>query len=222
MSFQLDLFWSFRSPYSYLATPRLVAMQRDFDVDITVRPVYPIALRIPGFFKKVNPLWPPYLLRDCARIAEMNGLPFAWPWPDPIVQDLATMEIAAEQPYIHRLTRLGVAANRRGRGLAFIDEVSRLIFGGVKGWYEGDHLVRAATRAGLDLAELDAAITADPVGHETAIEANEAAQRAAGHWGVPLMVFRGEPFFGQDRLDVLFWRMQQAGLGRRATSGTSA
>jgi 2-hydroxychromene-2-carboxylate isomerase len=216
MSFQLDLFWSFRSPYSYLATPRLVEMRRNFDIDVVVRPVYPIALRIPGFFKKVNPLWPPYLLRDCARIAEMNGIPFAWPSPDPIVQDLATLEIAAEQPHIHRLTRLGVAANRRDRGLAFIDEVSRLIFGGVRGWHEGDPLERAAARAGLDLAELDAAITADPASHETEIEDNEAAQKAAGHWGVPLMVFRGEPFFGQDRLDVLLWRMQKAGLGRRA------
>jgi 2-hydroxychromene-2-carboxylate isomerase len=216
MSFQLDLFWSFRSPYSYLATPRLVEMRRNFDIDVVVRPVYPIALRIPGFFKKVNPLWPPYLLRDCARIAEMNGIPFAWPSPDPIVQDLATLEIAAEQPHIHRLTRLGVAANRRDRGLAFIDEVSRLIFGGVRGWHVGDHLERAAARAGLDLAELDAAITADPASHETEIEDNEAAQKAAGHWGVPLMVFRGEPFFGQDRLDVLLWRMQKAGLGRRA------
>jgi hypothetical protein len=78
----------------------------------------------------------------------MNGLPFAWPSPDPIVQDLATMEIAAEQPYIHRLTRLGVAAERRGRGLAFIHEVGKLTFGGVTGWHDGDHLARATDAPG--------------------------------------------------------------------------
>lgn len=215
MTFQVDVFWSFRSPYSYLATPRLVALQREYDVEFAVRPVYPIALRIPGFFKKVNPLWPPYLLRDCARIAEMQGMPFAWPSPDPIVQDIATMEVAAEQPYIHRLTRLGVAARRHGRGLPFIHEVGALTFGGVKGWHEGEHLAGAAARAGLDLVELDAAITTDPAGHDAEIERNEAGQKAAGHWGVPLMVFRGEPFFGQDRIDHLLWRMQKAGLGRR-------
>jgi 2-hydroxychromene-2-carboxylate isomerase len=215
MTLPVDVFWSFRSPYSYLATPRLVAIQRDFDVAITVRPVYPIALRIPGFFKKVNPLWPPYLMRDCARIAEMNGMPFAWPSPDPVVQDVATMDVAAEQPYIHRLTRLGVAAERHGRGLAFIHEVGKLTFGGVKGWHEGDHLAQATARAGLDLAQLDGEIAADPVGYDAEIERNEADQRAAGHWGVPLMVFRGEPFFGQDRIDVLLWRMRQAGLAPR-------
>jgi len=219
MAFQVDVFWSFRSPYSYLATPRLVALQNDYDVEFTVRPVYPIALRIPGFFKKVNPLWPPYLMRDCARLAEMQGVPFAWPSPDPIVQDLATLEIAADQPYIHRLTRLGVAAQRRGRGLPFIHEVGKLTFGGVRDWHRGNHLAGAAERAGLDLAELDAGIAADPAGHEAEIERNEAAQKAAGHWGVPLMVFRGEPFFGQDRIEVLLWRMQQAGLERRLGVG---
>ena len=219
MSHELDLFWSFRSPYSYLATSRLAGFQRDYDLEITVRPVYPSAVRIPGFFKKVNPLWPPYLFNDCARIAEMNGMPFAWPEPDPIVQDLETLEIASEQPYIYRLTRLGVAASERDRGIHFIAEVSRLLFGGVKGWHEGDHLANAAARAGLDLAELDAAIEADLSHFEAAIELNEADQKAAGHWGVPLMVFRGEPFFGQDRLDVLLWRMKQAGLTPRSGSG---
>jgi 2-hydroxychromene-2-carboxylate isomerase len=215
MTLQVDVFWSFRSPYSYLATPRLVEIQRDYDVEITVRPVYPIAVRIPGFFKKVNPMWPPYLMRDCARVAEMQGIPFAWPSPDPIVQDLATLEIAADQPYIHRLTRLGVAAQRSGRGLAFIHEVGKLTFGGVKGWHEGDRLAGAAAQAGLNLAVLDSAITANPADFEAEIERNEAAQKAAGHWGVPLMVFGGEPFFGQDRIDVLVWRMQQSGLTRR-------
>jgi 2-hydroxychromene-2-carboxylate isomerase len=212
VTFQVDLFWSFRSPYSYLATPRLVALEREYDVEFSVRPVYPIALRVPGFFKKVNPLWLPYLLRDCARIAEMNGVAFAWPSPDPIVQDVATLEVAAEQPYIHRLTRLGVAAQRRGRGLRFIHEVGKLTFGGVKGWNEGDHLAEAAARAGLDLPELDAEIAVAPADFDVEIERNEATQKAAGHWGVPLMVFRGEPFFGQDRIDVLLWRMQKAGL----------
>lgn len=215
MTFQVDVFWSFRSPYSYLATPRLVSLQHEYQVEFTVRPVYPIALRIPGFFRKVNPLWPPYLLRDCARIAEMQGVPFAWPSPDPIVQDMATLEVAAEQPYIHRLTRLGVAAQRHGRGLGFIHEVGKLTFGGVRQWHAGDHLAQAAARAGLDLAGLDAEVTADPAGFDAEIERNEAGQTAAGHWGVPLMVFRGEPFFGQDRIDVLLWRMQKTGLARR-------
>ncbi|CAN5846658.1 hypothetical protein BH11PSE6_BH11PSE6_10470 [soil metagenome] len=82
-------------------------------------------------------------------------------------------------------------------------------------WHLGDHLARAAERAGLDLAELDAAIAADPEHHVAMVTANQDAQRVGGHYGVPLMVFEGEPFYGQDRFDQLEWRMKQRGLVRR-------
>ena len=215
MTLEYELFWSFRSPYSYLVTPRLVEFEREFDVKAIVRPVYPIAVRIPGFFKQVNPLWPPYLFRDCTRIAEMLVIPFAWPSPDPIVMNMASGEVPKEQPYIHRLTRLGVAAAAAGKGLPFLAEVSGAIFGGVKDWHLGEHLAGAAKRAGLELAKLDSEIERDAERYEAVIAENEAAQKRAGHWGVPLMVFNGEPFFGQDRFDLMRWRMQRNGLSQR-------
>ena len=218
MPLAVDLFWSFRSPYSYLATPRLVRLAAEYDVVIDVRVVLPIAIRIPGFFDTVNPLWPPYLLRDTTRIAQYEGIPYGWPRPDPIVQDSSTRQVAAEQPYIFRLTRLGVEAARRGRGLAFIDQVSRVIWGGeIRDWHEGSHLADAARRADLDLAAMDAAVAANPAGHDAEIARNQTDLEAAGHWGVPTMVFEGEPFFGQDRIDLLVWRLEQHGLRRRAS-----
>ncbi len=215
MTLSYDLFWSFRSPYSYLITPRLQALERDYDVKVNVRPVYPIAVRIKGFFKQVNPQWPPYLMKDTKRIAEMTGMPYAWPSPDPIVMDMKAGEVPEDQPYIHRLTRLGVAATEQGKGLSFLKEISGVIFSGTRHWHEGDHLKDAAARAGLDLSALDKQIEAGPDHYEAIIVANEAAQKAAGHWGVPLMVFEGEPFFGQDRIDHLVWRMSQKGLTKR-------
>lgn len=213
-----DVFWSFRSPYSYLATGRLVGIQRRYDVDLRVRPVLPIAVRIPGFFEQVNPLWPPYLLRDCMRIAEYHGIDFGWPRPDPIVQDFMTRKVADDQPYIHRLTRLGQLAAERGRGLAFVDEVSKIIWNGqVVGWHEGSHLADAAARAGCDLEEMDAVVEREGDRLHAIIEQNQRDLEAAGHWGVPTMAFEGEPFFGQDRLDLLVWRMKQRGLKERGT-----
>lgn len=218
MSLAVDVFWSFRSPYSYLAVPRLAEIAATYDVDVRVRPVLPLAVRVADFFERVNPLWPPYLFRDVTRIAEYLGLPFAWPRPDPIVQDYATRTVAADQPYIHRLTRLGVAAVEVGRGLAFIGEVAPLIWGGTENWHEGAHLAGAAARAGLDLTTLDGAIAADPARYDAVIAANHDALTAAGHWGVPTMVFEGEPFFGQDRIELLLWRMGQRGLAPRTSS----
>ncbi|MFA6606370.1 MAG: DsbA family protein, partial [Sphingomonas sp.] len=209
MTLVYDLYWSFRSPYSYLVTPRLIELERDFDVQARVRPVYPIAVRQPDFFTSNDPLWLSYFLRDIGRSAAFAGMPFRWAQPDPVVMDFATRTYPLEQPYIYRLTHLGVAAAERGRGLAFLGAVSRLIWSGeISGWHEGDHLARATAEAGLDLDELDAAITATPERYAEIVATNQAAQRDGGHYGVPLMVFEGEPFFGQDRFDQLKWRME--------------
>lgn len=219
MSLSIDLYWSFRSPYSYLATPRLRALEREYDLEVRVRPVLPIAVRDPAFFTRANPLWVPYLLRDIARIAEFQGMTIAWPRPDPVVQDLANRRIPAEQPYIHRLVRLGVLAAERGRGLALLDEVSRTIWSGrVDGWNAGSHLADAVARAGLDLAELDAVAERDAERLDAVVAENQAALEKAGHWGVPTMVFQGEPFFGQDRIELLEWRLRKHGLRPRATA----
>ena len=76
--------------------------------------------------------------------------------PDPIVQDFRTMEVAKEQPYIYRLSKLGVEATRRGRGVEFADRVAALIFGCTRGSNQGDLLgdaVADALEAGDTSAE---------------------------------------------------------------------
>lgn len=215
MTLQADLYFSFRSPYSYLAIGRYRALTEMFDVDIALRPVYPLAIRQPDFFERNHPNWLGYTMRDMVRVAQFHGIPFAAPKPDPIVQNMMTREIAEDQPHIFRLTRMGQAAARRGKGLAFADEVSRLIWGGTAGWHEGEHLTGASTRAGLDLAELAAEAEADAETLDNEIAANQQALEAAGHWGVPTLVFEGEPFFGQDRIEMVLSRMNEKGLTER-------
>src|SRR5262245_54364737 len=147
MTLEVEVFWSFRSPYSYLATPRLAEIAATYDVDLEIRPVYPLAVRVDGFFKRQDRRWPLYVVRDAFRTAQMLGMPFGPPRPDPIVMDMTTGDVPKEQPYIRRLTHLGQAAAERGRALPFICEVSRLIWGGeTPGWDQGGHLANAAER----------------------------------------------------------------------------
>ena len=172
-------------------------------------------MRTPEFFDDRDPLWFSYFITDVFREAAYLGLPFRWPRPDP-VQQAPGVGYRMEQPFIHRLTHLGVAAAERGRGLEFLAEAGRTIWGGeAENWHQGDHLQKAAERAGLDYAELSAAVDGDTARHAAIVEENQIAQRAAGHWGVPMMVFDGETFFGQDRFDQMKWRMEQKGLARR-------
>lgn len=122
------------------------------------------------------------------------------------------------RPPLRLSESLVLTASSNSSNLAFIEQVGRLIWGGsVAGWHEGNHLAEATARAGLDLAELDRQIepSAEAERLDALIAANQDAQREGGHYGVPLMVFEGEPFFGQDRFDQLQWRMEQKGLARR-------
>lgn len=215
MSETVDVFWSFRSPYSRLVTADLLQLRDDYDVAVQLHVVLPLAVRNPqALFDPANRKPPRYIAMDSMRRGEMLGRPVVLPAdPDPIVQDFRTMVVAKDQPYIYRLSKLGVEANRRGRGVELADRVAALIFGGTKGWDKGDLLANAVASAGLDLAELDAAI--EHGDHLDEIERNQEALDAAGHWGVPTMVFRGEPFFGQDRIDTLRWRLDHAELAKK-------
>jgi 2-hydroxychromene-2-carboxylate isomerase len=215
---EIDVFWSFRSPWSYLATPRLRQWQETYQLQVNFRPVYPIAIRTPEFFQQVQPQFFSYFGIDVFRVAEFLELPFAWANPDPVMQvpgENGRPQTAEDQPYIYRLTRLGVLAAEADKGIEFADEISTLIWGGTPAWDQGDHLAQATARAGLDLATLDSKALAEASRLEAVIEQNQADHDKAGHWGVPTCAFQGEPFFGQDRLDVMLWRLQQAGLQPR-------
>ncbi|WP_095011310.1 2-hydroxychromene-2-carboxylate isomerase [Tsuneonella mangrovi] len=215
MTLSADLYFSFRSPYSYLAIGRYRELSETHDVDIALRPVYPIAIRDPDILF-TNALQGRYIFIDSARSAQMLGIPYRWPRPDPVVQDMMTRKVSEDQPYIYRLTRMGQIAQRLGCGLAFADEVSKIIWSGeVDDWHEGDHLANAAARAGLDLVELDAAVSAEAEVLDKEIAANQDSLAAAGHWGVPTLVVDGEPFFGQDRIEMAKWRLTQKGLASR-------
>ena len=97
MTLTAELYFSFRSPYSYLSVGRYRAMAEEYDLDIALRPVWPLAIREPDFFERNHPNWLAYTLRDMMRVAQFHGIPFGPPRPDPIVQDAATRKIAAEQ-----------------------------------------------------------------------------------------------------------------------------
>lgn len=212
-----DLYWSMRSPYCYLALDRIMQIERDFDATAKLRVVYPIAVRDPDFFRvRASKHYRPYNLLDTARLAERHDISYRRPLPDPIVQNLETGEIAAEQPYIRQLTRLAALAARKEAGLRFLDQVARLLWdGGTDNWHENGRLADAIARAGLPADEMMREAEVDAAEIDAEIHANEAAQDGAGHGGVPLMVFEGEPFFGQDRIELLLWRMGQCGLQAR-------
>ena len=199
-----DLYWSFRSPYCYLAMDRLFQLSDQTGVDINMRHVWPGAMRSTGYFDRLNPNYMTYHGLDSKRTAQFQGIPYARPVPDPLVFDPKTREPLADQPYIRSLTRLALAACELGAGHIYLKALMRLLWDGrVKGWNEGDHLETIAGQAGLDFTDLNRCADDNAERFDKEVDDNGKSLVEAGHWGVPCMVFEGEPFFGQDRIDIL-------------------
>jgi 2-hydroxychromene-2-carboxylate isomerase len=222
---EVDFFYSMRSPWSYISTYQVQEISIKYNIKFNIRFVYPIALRIKGFFERIDPLFAPYLLRDASRVAEMKNIPYRWPSPDPIVmempnknsnKELKSPKIDNNQPYIYRITRLGVLAGLYNKDLEYVCNVAKLIWDGkTKDWDQGNHINNILSNIGLNAEKMNAEIITRKDEIEKIISNNQILHRDTGHWGVPVFGFNNEPFFGQDRLDVLLWRLKKNGLEER-------
>jgi len=81
MTLSVDLFFSFRSTYSYLALPKTLKLVADYDLDVNLRPVYPLAVRVPGFFKRANPQFARYVVLYSGRLPSTRIFRSAFPGP---------------------------------------------------------------------------------------------------------------------------------------------
>jgi 2-hydroxychromene-2-carboxylate isomerase len=223
-----DVIWSMRSPYSYLALQRLVWLHSNYNVDLTVRVVLPIAARTSGgggeaggafgvWYKLQDAMW------DTTRTAEFQGVPYKWATPDPIWQTIYPFQgknwqfvhPPGKQPYIGWVVRLGAYAQMQGKSIEYVAEVSHLIWSNeVEHWPA--HVKERFNRIeGLDYDEAIEYIQQNGEEVDAIWFENSRIQLQAGHGGVPLMIFQGEPFFGQDRFDEFLWRLRQSGLTMR-------
>jgi 2-hydroxychromene-2-carboxylate isomerase len=216
MTHAVDLYYTMRSPYCYLATPELVQLAAAYDLHFNLKVVYPLAVSDKTFFQRVNPLWPHYIRKDTKRIAERLSIPFLWPRPDPIIQDRETSTVAEDQPYIGRITRLTQVAAEQGRGLEYVACTSGLLYSPtVDSWMAGDNFKDAMAGAGFDLAAIDDTCEAEHDRLEADILQNRHDQLAAGHWGAPLFAFDGDAYFGRDRIEDVVFQLKKRGLKTR-------
>jgi 2-hydroxychromene-2-carboxylate isomerase len=218
----VDVYWSMRSPYCYIALDRLLKLREDYDIELNFRPIWPIAIKDPKFFvgiQKYMEYRVPYQDLDTLRSAEFAGVPYRYPDPDPVRQkpNFGAVLPMDQQGDIKVLTYTAVAAAEMGKGWEYLDQVSRMMWNGsIRGWNKGDHLKDAIDRAGIDGAKLIAEVKANPKKYDALIDRNQKGQDKAGFGGVPLMVLNDEPFFGQDRIDQLIWRLENGGVKKRA------
>ncbi len=214
---KIDLYFSYRSPYSYLILPRMLKLKEKYDIEINFKVVYPIAIRMPEWFEGKN-FFTFFFFKmiDMRLKAKKLGIPFTSKLkPDPIRQNIMTGKISSHQPYIFDICHLGQMAQMKGVGMEFAFEVSSLIFGGVENWNTDENLSEAAKKVGLDLTQLRESVNVHEEEIIGQIKQNQVDQLNAGHHGVPLTVIGDKHFFGQDQFDKIMKTLKENGLKER-------
>lgn len=187
----IDFYFDFSSPYSYIASEWIGALGARHG-----RPVRWRAILLGATFQAAelkspisHPIKREYSLRDFARSARMEGVPYTMPAVFPIPSQnaarlfwwLSDTDPARAAAWAHAGLRAYFT-----RGVDLSDAAA---------------LGALAESFGIPAAQA-AAVCADPVWKNRLRQENDAAI-AAGVFGAPFVIADGEPFWGNDRKSQL-------------------
>jgi 2-hydroxychromene-2-carboxylate isomerase len=185
MGKQIEFFYDYMSPFSYLADTQLPAIARRTGAEIIYRP-----LLLGAIMKATGNSGPlpiqgkaGYNVADFQRWARRYGVP------------------AQFNPHFPfntiRVLRAAIAAQQHDRFLAFHSAAFRAI------WEQGRDLSKEeALRGLLDEAGIDPALlNGDHIKNQLRANMDEAVSRGA--FGAPTFFVNGEMFWGNDRLDFV-------------------
>lgn len=180
----LHFFASFRSPYTWISTERVIRLAEAFGVDLRIRFVLPMVMR--GLPVKRSKRV--YILLDAAREARRNGVQFG-PISDPVGKP------------VERGYSLLPWAIDQGKGIEYFRSFMTLVFSQAVDAGSDRGLRRIVAEAGLDWSEGRGYLD-DPAWREEA-ERNREELFDLGLWGVPSFRVGSVAAWGQDRLWVL-------------------
>jgi 2-hydroxychromene-2-carboxylate isomerase len=185
-----ELWFSFRSPYSYLALEQIEAVLAPYHIPIVLRPILPMVTRgmpLPSVKRM-------YIVHDAKREADRLGIPFG-ELCDPL------------GPGVDNCMALAYWAEQRGAGMAFARSAMRGIWAEARDVTEYVDLRVIVERAGLPWDEAKAALGKPEVAKWAQIHAADMA--VVNLWGVPSLRVGDFIAWGQDRLPLLADRLRR-------------
>jgi len=178
----ITMYFSARSPYSYLGLVRARKLSEHYQIPLNIKPVLPMVMRrmqVPnnkGF----------YIFGDSKREANTHGIAFGL-WADPLGKGVENC---------YALYEFALSENK---ALDFLESYARGV------WSEGipadtnQGLEKLVSRAGLDWQHAKTLL--DKNDWQIWAQDNIAELYANDQWGVPCFKFKDTFVFGQDRLD---------------------
>jgi 2-hydroxychromene-2-carboxylate isomerase len=188
-----ELWFSYRSPYSYLALERIEEVLAPYGVPLVLKPIAPMVTRgLP-----VPPVKRMYIVRDTKREADRLGIPFG-ELCDPLGKGIDNCLAIAHW------------AAKRGALMAFSRSAMRGIWAEALDVAEYVDLRHIVERAGLPWDEARAALGDPEAAKAALVYAGEMAVYSL--WGVPSIRCGDFLGWGQDRLPLLADRLRRHAL----------
>ncbi|MFQ5974012.1 MAG: 2-hydroxychromene-2-carboxylate isomerase [Alphaproteobacteria bacterium] len=187
---RVKFYFAYNSPYAFLANTRIERMLAPLGTTIEYKPVY--QPRTGGAGPDLSSPRMRYIREDIARFATAYGIAFnVGPFAD-----------------TGRACRGFLFAREAGNGKPYHDRIFEAR------WLEGKDigqeqtLVEIADRCELDRnAYLDAIEQESP--YEQELQRSNAEAEADGVFGFPFFVYRGQKFWGNDRIEWLVEEIQK-------------
>ncbi|MFK8028895.1 MAG: DsbA family protein [Gammaproteobacteria bacterium] len=188
----LDVFFSLRSPYSYLCLARLSRLYEQYEAKINLRfrPVLPMVDRGVA----LSPEKLSFIMKDAARVANKQQIAFGYV-RDPL------------GPGLERCLSLFYYAQEQRKEREFLMSVTQGIWGEAVNIHSERGRRKLTERAGLDWNE--AKHHQDDMDLQANLKKNQHQLELMGLWGVPVFALTDDSnglvdvFWGQDRLPML-------------------
>ncbi|MDH3474707.1 MAG: 2-hydroxychromene-2-carboxylate isomerase [Rhodospirillales bacterium] len=191
MAEPIEFYFDFSSPYGYLGAQRIDEIGARHGREVAWKPFL-----LGAVFETTRsepllgiPMKGDYARVDIPRMARLLGVPFTLPSPFPF------MSVAACRAYYWLLDR------DRDKAKELAKAIYHASFGEGRDMSGAEAVIEAAGGLGVDAGELASALQDQAV--KAHLRAEVEAAIGKGAFGSPFIFVDGEPFWGNDRLDLV-------------------